>query len=219
MKALERVWAWRLEESALIQNPLSCDQHAFWKGYSTDSALSTMVEYAESAIIQNKFTIDVFLCIQGAFDNVSIPTTTPPIWAARMWRKTGAGTQNLCHHDKFGGAGAAPTAHGRCMGGTCGALAAQAGAGSAGQHKTSSKFFNVFCLWQSPHLGTVEVVVVVVGGGGGPFSLSTTILLLFQLLKKERLKISSAGHLSNKTTIFTPCNKKIMTFFFSYKKL
>ncbi len=25
MKALERVWAWRLEELALIQNPLSCD--------------------------------------------------------------------------------------------------------------------------------------------------------------------------------------------------
>ena len=35
MKALERVWAWRLEESALIQNPLSCDQHAFQWGYST----------------------------------------------------------------------------------------------------------------------------------------------------------------------------------------
>ena len=45
-KALERVWAWRLEESALIQNPLSCDLHAFRLGYSTDSALSTMVEYA-----------------------------------------------------------------------------------------------------------------------------------------------------------------------------
>ncbi len=35
------------------------------------------------------------------------PTTTPPIWAARKWRKTSAGTQNLPHNDKFGGAGVA----------------------------------------------------------------------------------------------------------------
>ncbi len=65
MKALERVWAWRHEESTLIQNPLSCDQHAFRRGYCTDSALSTMVECAESAIIQNKFALDVFLDISG----------------------------------------------------------------------------------------------------------------------------------------------------------
>ncbi len=72
MKALEKVWAWRLEESELIQNPLTCDQHAFRRGCSTDSALSTMAEYAESAIIQNKFALGIFLDIQGAFDNVSI---------------------------------------------------------------------------------------------------------------------------------------------------
>ena len=71
MKALDRVWAWRLKESALIQNPVSCDHHAFRRGYSTDSALSTMVEYAESAIIQNKLALGVFLDIQGAFDNDS----------------------------------------------------------------------------------------------------------------------------------------------------
>ncbi len=70
MKAMERVWAWQLEESARIQNPLSCDQHAFRRGYSTDSALSTMVEYAETAIIQNRFALGVFLDI--SFDNVSI---------------------------------------------------------------------------------------------------------------------------------------------------
>ncbi len=29
MKALERVWAWRFKELALIQNPLSCNLHAF----------------------------------------------------------------------------------------------------------------------------------------------------------------------------------------------
>ncbi len=39
---------------------------------TTDSALSTMVVYAESAIVQNKFALGVFLDIQEAFDNVSI---------------------------------------------------------------------------------------------------------------------------------------------------
>ncbi len=32
------------------------------------------------------------------------PTTTTPIWEARKWRKASAGTQNLCHCDKSGGA-------------------------------------------------------------------------------------------------------------------
>ena len=41
------------------------------------------------------------------------PTTTPPIWAARKWRKAGAGTQNLRHCDKFGGAGVAQACAGR----------------------------------------------------------------------------------------------------------
>ncbi len=33
----------------------------FSTGYSTDSALSIMVDYAESAIIQNKFGLGIFL--------------------------------------------------------------------------------------------------------------------------------------------------------------
>ncbi len=59
MKAFERVWACR-------------DQHAFRRGYCTYSALSTMVEHAELGIVQNKFALEVFLDIQGAFDNVLI---------------------------------------------------------------------------------------------------------------------------------------------------
>ena len=52
-----------------------------------------------------------------------------------------------------------------------------------------------------------------------PTSPPTTILLRFQLLKKEWLKIGSAGHLSNKTTKVTPCNKKITTVIFQLKKV
>ncbi len=56
---------------------------------------------------------------------------------------------------------------------------------------------------------------------GSPFPSSppTIILLLFQLLKKEWLKIGGAGHLSNKTTKVTPCNKKITTVIFQLKKV
>ena len=49
------------------------------------------------------------------------PTTTTSIWAARKWRKAGAGTQNSRHQDKSGGAGVAQA----------GAGVAQAGAGVA----------------------------------------------------------------------------------------
>ncbi len=45
------------------------------------------------------------------------PTTTPPNWTARKWRKAGAGTQNLRHFDKFGGAGVAQACAGRRRGG------------------------------------------------------------------------------------------------------
>ena len=45
------------------------------------------------------------------------PTTTLPIWAAQKRRKTSAGTQNLRHHDKFGGAGVAQACASRRRGG------------------------------------------------------------------------------------------------------
>ncbi len=61
------------------------------------------------------------------------PTTATPIWAARKWRKNGAGTQNLRHHEKFGGAGVAQACAGRRMGGASLRRAAQ---GRADQCKT-----------------------------------------------------------------------------------
>lgn len=74
LKALERVWLWQLEETHLKENPLSNSQHAFRKGYSTESALSNMTEYLEAAIIGKGYAIAAFLDIQGAFDN--IPTSS-----------------------------------------------------------------------------------------------------------------------------------------------
>ena len=72
LKTLERLWAWHLEATSLTLNPLCANQHAFRKGFSTESALSNMVEYIESAFIGPGFALAVFLDIQGAFDNVPI---------------------------------------------------------------------------------------------------------------------------------------------------
>jgi ribonuclease HI len=70
MKTLERVVLWHLEDTSLIEIPLSKDQHAFRKGRSTETALSNMTEYIESALLNKSFALGVFLDIQGAFDNV-----------------------------------------------------------------------------------------------------------------------------------------------------
>jgi ribonuclease HI len=76
LKALERVWLWRLNETTLKDNPLSDTQHAFRKGYSTDSALSNMVEHLESGVMNEGFAMAVFLDIQGAFDNIPLKAIT-----------------------------------------------------------------------------------------------------------------------------------------------
>ncbi len=70
LKTLEKVWCWELNFTALRENPLSSNQHAFRSGYSTETALSNMVEYIEAAFIRKSYALGVFLDIQGAFDNV-----------------------------------------------------------------------------------------------------------------------------------------------------
>ncbi len=70
LKTLEKVWGWQLRLTALRENPLGANQHAFRPGYSTESALSNMVEYVEASFIKKGFALGVFLDIQGAFDNV-----------------------------------------------------------------------------------------------------------------------------------------------------
>ena len=71
LKTLERVWGWHLEETFLKIAPLNVNQHAFRRGFSTETALSNMTEYIESAFIKKGFALSVFLDIEGAFDNVS----------------------------------------------------------------------------------------------------------------------------------------------------
>jgi hypothetical protein len=70
-KALERLVKWHMEDHADTFHP---DQHAFRKGHCTENALSQMVDTAESAVLNGKIALAIFLDIKGAFDNLSSPT-------------------------------------------------------------------------------------------------------------------------------------------------
>ena len=69
-KGLERVVLWHLEETTLLENPLSKNQHAYRKGYSCESALSSMVDMIESAILRPpNIALGAFLDVEGAFNH------------------------------------------------------------------------------------------------------------------------------------------------------
>ncbi len=70
LKTLEKLVLWRISEHTLSTNPQSKYQHAFRKNYSTDTALSVVVDKAEQGLLNKEYTLAVFLDIKGAFDNV-----------------------------------------------------------------------------------------------------------------------------------------------------
>ena len=69
-KTMERLIYWHLEQTALQEHPLHSHQHAFRRGCSTESALSTAVDDIENAILRGTLALGVFLDIEGAFDNL-----------------------------------------------------------------------------------------------------------------------------------------------------
>jgi hypothetical protein len=70
-KTLERLVLWRLEDTALKQNPMHKNQHAFRRGHSTEIPLSELTNFIEQAFINKEYVVSVFLDIIGAFNNVS----------------------------------------------------------------------------------------------------------------------------------------------------
>jgi hypothetical protein len=69
-KVFEKLNSWAMETTSLTRNPMNSSQHGFRRGFSTDSALSEVVNRIESSIYRGKFSLCVFLDIKGAFDNV-----------------------------------------------------------------------------------------------------------------------------------------------------
>ena len=70
MKTMEKLLLWRIQDKSLSENPQSKYQHAFRKYYSTDTALSVVVDKAEQGLSSKQATLAVFLDIKGAFDHV-----------------------------------------------------------------------------------------------------------------------------------------------------
>ena len=70
LKTLEKLILWEIQDTTLMDNPLSKHQHAFRKHYSTDTALSVVVDKIEEGLKGKQLTIAVFLDIRGAFDAV-----------------------------------------------------------------------------------------------------------------------------------------------------
>ena len=70
-KVLEKLALWEMEETALKINPISRFQHGFKKGFSTETALSTLIDLIEKAMLKGRYALVTFLDIEGAFDNVS----------------------------------------------------------------------------------------------------------------------------------------------------
>ena len=69
-KALEKAVKWEIDRTVLQEQPLHPTQHGFRKGFSCDSALSTVIDTIESSLYRKQYTVGLFLDIQGAFDNV-----------------------------------------------------------------------------------------------------------------------------------------------------
>jgi hypothetical protein len=71
LKSLERLVLWNIESTTLTADPLSSAQHAFRRDYSTDTALTAVVNKLEQGLLNQKITLAVYLDISGAFNNLS----------------------------------------------------------------------------------------------------------------------------------------------------
>ncbi len=70
LKTLEKLILWEIQDRTLTTKPLSKYQHAFRKHYSTDTALSVVVDKIEEGLKGKQLTVAAFLDIRGAFDSV-----------------------------------------------------------------------------------------------------------------------------------------------------
>ena len=69
-KTVERLVFWELDHKVLKVNPLSKNQHAFRKGYSTETALSCLINDIEKSVYNSGTALVASLDCQGAFDSL-----------------------------------------------------------------------------------------------------------------------------------------------------
>lgn len=71
LKGLERLIDRGIKESLEGTNTLNRNQHAFQQGYSTDTALHSLISKIEYTLSNKEFMVSTFMDVEGAFDNVS----------------------------------------------------------------------------------------------------------------------------------------------------
>ena len=76
LKTLERVILNYLLRLDGVKDTITRNQHAYMTGSSTESALHALVSRLEQGIVEGRFSLAIFLDIQGAFNNVSYMALT-----------------------------------------------------------------------------------------------------------------------------------------------
>jgi hypothetical protein len=74
LKTLDRLVDRFLRDEILVSKPLHPNQHAYQAGKSVDTALHQLVVRVEKALDQQEVALEVFLDIEGAFNNTSYDT-------------------------------------------------------------------------------------------------------------------------------------------------
>ncbi len=83
---MEKIILWDLESQGIYKK-LSSNQHAFRKDHSCDSALSSMVDDLEKAVLNNQYALGIFVDISGTFDNLSIRSSIRAMWHKKLPQK------------------------------------------------------------------------------------------------------------------------------------
>ena len=69
VKITEKLVLWEVQSTSLKEKPLSNAQHGFRTGYSTETAISELVDFLEANLSRSKLGLGCFLDIQGAFNH------------------------------------------------------------------------------------------------------------------------------------------------------
>ena len=75
-KTLERLCFWHSYETALTAMPIHERQHAYRPGYSTESAISQVIDKIEQGLLKKSFTLSAYIDIASAFDKLSSTKAT-----------------------------------------------------------------------------------------------------------------------------------------------
>ena len=72
LKVLERLALWHVEDTALKENPISEDQHAYRPDASTETAILTTINRIEEGLKKNPYVVMVAADVSNAFNGVAI---------------------------------------------------------------------------------------------------------------------------------------------------